>query len=195
MFKKALCFLFCVIIIDGCNTPKIELSVAQVFSNHMVLQQDQLNAIWGAGTPNTEITLTSSWGEKVFCKVDTLGNWMLYLPTPPFDKNAPLDGYTIDVTDGISEIKISDVLIGEVWLASGQSNMVWSMNQCDGCVINQAEEIKNSSNPFIRMFTVPPDLTNESLKHTKWLSASQKNTGNFSAVAVSYTHLTLPTKA
>ena len=67
--------------------------------------------------------------DKVFSKVDALGNWMLYLPTPPFDKNAPLDGYTIDVTDGISEIKISDVLIGEVWLASGQSNMVWSMNQ------------------------------------------------------------------
>ena len=183
MSKKALCFLFCVILIGGCNTPKIELSVTQVFSNHMVLQQDQLNAIWGTGTPNTEITLTSSWGEKVFSKVDALGNWMLYLPTPPFDKNAPLDGYTIDVTDGISEIKISDVLIGEVWLASGQSNMVWSMNQCDGCVINQAEEIRNSDNPFIRMFTVPPDLTNESLKHTKWLSASQKNTGNFSAVA------------
>ena len=60
MSKKALCFLFCVILIGGCNTPKIELSVTQVFSNHMVLQQDQLNAIWGTGTPNTEITLTSS---------------------------------------------------------------------------------------------------------------------------------------
>ena len=183
MLKNALCFLFCVILIGGCNAPKIELSIAQVFSNHMVLQQDQLNAIWGTATPNTEITLTSSWGEKVFSKVDALGNWMLYLPTPPFDKNAPLDGYTIDVTDGISKIEISDVLIGEVWLASGQSNMVWSMNQCEGCVINQAEEIRNSDNPFIRMFTVPPDLTNESLKHTKWLSASQKNTGDFSAVA------------
>ena len=182
MLKNALCFFFCVILIGGCNAPKIELSIAQVFSNHMVLQQDQLNAIWGTATPNTEITLTSSWGEKVFSKVDALGNWMLYLPTPPFDKNAHLAGFTIDVTDGISEIKISDVLIGEVWLASGQSNMVWSMNQCDRCVINQAEEIRNSDNSFIRMFTVPPDLTNESLKHTKWLSASQKNTGDFSAV-------------
>ena len=183
MLKNALCFLFVVILIGGCNAPKIELSVAQVFSNHMVLQQDQLNAIWGTSTPNIKITLTSSWGEKILTQSDALGNWMLYLPTPPYDKSPHSDGYTIDVTDGISEIEISDVLIGEVWLASGQSNMEWRMNQCEGCIINQTEEIKNSSNPFIRMFSVPADLTNESMRHTKWLSASQNNTGDFSATA------------
>lgn len=183
MLKNPLCFLFVVILIVGCNAPKIELSVAQVFSNHMVLQQDQLNAIWGTATPNIKITLTSSWGEKILTQSDALGNWMLYLPTPPYYKNPHSDGYTIDVTDGISEIEISDVLIGEVWLASGQSNMEWRMNQCEGCVINQTEEIKNSSNPFIRMFSVPADLTNESIRHTKWLSASQNNTGDFSATA------------
>ncbi len=183
MLKNVLYFIFGLILICGCNTTKIEFSVAQVFSNHMVLQQDQPNTIWGTAAPNTEITLTSSWGEKVFGKADASGNWILYLPTPSFDKNAPLKGYTIDVTDGISKIEISDILIGEVWLASGQSNMEWRMNQCEGCVINQTEEIKNSYNPFIRMFSVPADLTNESLKDTKWLSASQQNTGNFSATA------------
>ena len=171
------------ILMYGCGTPKIEFSVAQVFSNHMVLQQDQHNAIWGTAAPNMEITLTSSWGEKILTQSDPLGNWILYLPTPSFDKKAPLNGYTINVTDGISKMEISDVLIGEVWLASGQSNMEWRMNQCEGCVINQTEEIKNSYNPFIRMFSIPADLTNESLKYTKWLSASQQNTGDFSATA------------
>ena len=183
MLQNVLYFIFGLILMCGCNTAKIEFSVAQVFSNHMVLQQDQPNAIWGTAAPNTEITLTSSWGEKVFGTADASGNWKLYLPTPSFDKNVPLNGYTIDVTDGISKIEISDILIGEVWLASGQSNMEWRMNQCEGCVINQTEEIKNSYNPFIRMFSVPADLTNESLKDTKWLSASQQNTGNFSATA------------
>lgn len=171
------------ILMYGCGTPKIEFSVAQIFSNHMVLQQDQYNAFWGTAAPNTEITLTSSWGEKILTQSDSLGNWILYLPTPSSDKNAPLNAYTINVTDGVSKMKIIDVLIGEVWLASGQSNMEWRMNQCEGCVINQTEEIKNSHNPFIRMFSVPADLTNESLKYTKWLSASQQNTGRFSATA------------
>ena len=183
MLKNVLCFFFCVILVGGCDAPKIELSVAQVFSNHMVLQQDQLNAIWGTANPNTEITLTSSWGEKILTQSDALGNWILNLPTPSFDQNAPLNGYTINVTDGISKIEIVDVLIGEVWLASGQSNMEWRMNQCEGCVINQTEEIKNSSNPLIRMFSVPADLTNESIRHTKWLSAGPKSTSNFSATA------------
>ena len=183
MIKNALYFSLGILLMTGCDNPQHTLSMAEVFSDQMVLQQNQSNAIWGNAAPNANITLTSSWGEKVFSKADALGNWKLYLSTPRFDKNTPIDGYTVDVTDGISKIEISDVLIGEVWLASGQSNMVWSMNQCEGCVINQAEEIRNSDNPFIRMFTVPADLTNESLKHTKWLSASQKNTGNFSAVA------------
>ena len=106
MLKKVFCFLFFVILIGGCNTPKIELSFAQVFSNHMVLQQDQVNAIWGTATPNIKITLTSSWGEKILTKSDALGNWILYLPTPPYDKNPPSDSYTIDVTEITSLIEL-----------------------------------------------------------------------------------------
>jgi sialate O-acetylesterase len=168
---------------SGCNSPKIELKIAQVFSNNMVLQQDQPNAVWGTAAPNTEITLTSSWGEEIIVQADSFGHWTLLLPTPRFNKNEPSKNYSIHVTDGDSKIDISDVLIGEVWLASGQSNMEWRMNECKGCVINQTEEIKNSTNPSIRMFSVPKDLTIESLKHTKWLSANQKNTGDFSATA------------
>ena len=68
-------------------------------------------------------------------------------------------------------------------MASGQSNMQWFMNQCDGCVINQDEEITNSANDMIRMFSVPQDLTGESIKFRKWLSANHENTGSFSATA------------
>jgi sialate O-acetylesterase len=183
MMRNAINFFLGLILMSGCNGPKIELKIAQVFSNHMVLQQDQPNAVWGNAAPNTEITLTSSWGEEIIVKSDSFGHWTLLLPTPRFNKDEPSKNYSIHVTDGDSKIDISDVLIGEVWLASGQSNMEWRMNECEGCVINQTEEIKNSNNPSIRMFSVPKDLTNQSLKHTKWLSANQKNTGNFSATA------------
>ena len=105
MLKNVLNFIFGLILICGCNTTKIEFSVAQVFSNHMVLQQDQPNTIWGTAAPNTEITLTSSWGEKVFGTADASGNWKLYLPTPSFDKNVPLNGYTIELDLQIPLVK------------------------------------------------------------------------------------------
>lgn len=167
----------------GCNSSNVELTIAPVFSDQMVLQQDQSNAVWGTATPSSQITLTPSWGEKIITKADGSGNWILRLPTPSYDNSIHKEGQSFQVSDGSSTIEIKDVLIGEVWLASGQSNMEWRMNQCDGCVINQIQEIENSTNDFIRMFSVPQDLSGESIKFRKWLSASPENTGSFSATA------------
>lgn len=176
-------FLLIIISIISCNSPKTEFSLAPVFSNKMVLQQAQSNAVWGTSAPFSKITLTSSWGEQVITQTNDLGSWNLQLPTPAYNKNMNTEGQSFSVSDGSSTIEINDILIGEVWLASGQSNMQWFMNQCDGCVINQDEEIKNSTNDMIRMFSVPQDLTGESIKFRKWLSANPENTGSFSATA------------
>ncbi len=176
-------FLLIIISIISCNSPKTEFSLAPVFSNKMVLQQAQSNAVWGTSAPFSKITLTSSWGEQVITKTNDLGSWNLQLPTPAYNKSMNKEGQSFTVSDGSSIIEINDILIGEVWLASGQSNMQWFMNQCDGCVINQDEEIKNSANDMIRMFSVPQDLTGESIKFRKWLSANPENTGSFSATA------------
>ena len=93
-----------------------------------------------------------------------------------------VNSQTIEVSDGHEIIEINDVLIGEVWLASGQSNMQY-MNQCYDCVINQEEEIENSYNPSIRMFSVPQDLSGESIKHRRWMPASAETMEKFSATA------------
>jgi len=176
-------FLLIIISIISCNSLKTEFSLAPVFSNKMVLQQAQSNAVWGTSAPFSKITLTSSWGEQVITQTNDLGSWNLQLPTPAYNKSMNKEGQSFTVSDGSSTIEINDILIGEVWLASGQSNMQWFMNQCDGCVINQDQEIKNSANDMIRMFSVPQDLTGESLKFRKWLSANPENTGSFSATA------------
>jgi sialate O-acetylesterase len=176
-------FLLIIISIISCNSPKTEFSLAPVFSNKMVLQQAQSNAVWGTSAPFSKITLISSWGEQVITQTNDLGSWNLQLPTPAYNKSMNKEGQSFTVSDGSSTIEINDILIGEVWLASGQSNMQWFMNQCDGCVINQDEEIKNSANDMIRMFSVPQDLTGESIKFRKWLSANPENTGSFSATA------------
>lgn len=176
-------FLLIIISIISCNSPKTEFSLAPIFSNKMVLQQAQYNAVWGTSAPFSKITLTSSWGEQVITQTNDLGSWNLRLPTPAYNKSMNTEGLSFTVSDGNSTIEINDILIGEVWLASGQSNMQWFINQCDGCVINQDEEIKNSANDMIRMFSVPRDFTGESIKFRKWLSANPENTGSFSATA------------
>ena len=183
MIRNVLHFYLAFLLICACNSPKSELSIATIFSDQMVLQQQQSNPIWGNATPDSKITLSTSWGANISTQTDALGQWKLQLPTPSYNTKEPFRSYTLEVTDGDSKIEIVDVLIGEVWLASGQSNMEWRMNQCEGCVINQVQEIKNSTNPHIRMFSVPADLSGASLKYTTWLSASPENTGDFSAVA------------
>ncbi|MDG1941706.1 MAG: sialate O-acetylesterase [Flavobacteriaceae bacterium] len=81
------------------------------------------------------------------------------------------------------QLELNDVMIGEVWLASGQSNMEWKMNQCSGCIDNQDEEIADANYPDIRMFNVPMDLSGEKFKYQKWEQANSQNIEDFSATA------------
>ena len=167
----------------SCNSINYDFNVSPVFSDQMVLQQTQSNPIWGTSSPLSEITITSSWGESVITKANNIGHWTAKLPTPAYDKDLNIKNQKLKISDGYKTIEIKDILIGEVWLASGQSNMVWRMNQCDGCVTNQDEEIDNSTNDMIRMFSVPQDLSGEDIKYRKWMSANNETTGQFSATA------------
>ncbi len=177
-------FLFIVIILTiGCKSNEIKFSVAPIFSDKMVLQQNQSNSIWGTANPFSNIIVASSWGEKISVNADENGNWIINLPTPKNNDLSNNGSQTIQITNENKNVLIKDVLIGEVWLASGQSNMQWYMNQCNDCVINQDDEIEKSNNNSIRMFSVPQDLTGESLKYAKWISASKETTGTFSATA------------
>ena len=74
---------------------------------------------------------------------------------------------------------LDDVLIGEVWLASGQSNMQWKLSNR---LVNQEQEIANANYNQIRMFTVPLDLTGEQIKNSKWKVSNSENVKSFSAV-------------
>lgn len=184
MFKKVffLSFISSLLLVS-CNNINHDLNVSPVFSDQMVLQQAQSNPIWGTSSPHSKITITSSWGESVITKADSIGHWTVRLPTPIHNKDVKNKKQTLYVSNGYKTIAIKDVLIGEVWLASGQSNMQWYMDQCEGCIISQKIEIENSKNELIRMFSVPQDLTGETIKYRKWISASPETTGKFSATA------------
>ncbi|MBN2807146.1 MAG: sialate O-acetylesterase [Prolixibacteraceae bacterium] len=142
----------------------------------MVLQQGIEVPVWGTTIPNTEVTI--QLGEhRVSTVSDLSGKWIARLPkmgaAGPFDMMITAD----------ETIILKNVMIGEVWLASGQSNMEWSMKSG---VINTEQEIAAANYPDIRFFQVPKNV-NRMPKHEinggEWIPCSPSTVGNMSAVA------------
>ena len=154
------------------------LEIPSVFSDSMVLQQMYDTSFWGKSKPGETVTVKGSWGEETSSQSNEKGDWELKLSTPK--AGGP---YTVTVQTSNKSILLNDVMIGEVWLSSGQSNMEWRMNQCINCIDNQDEEISKVNNNEIRMFTVPLDLSGELIKKSKWLVANPENAEGFSAAA------------
>ena len=152
-----------------------EVKVPSIFSNHMVLQRDKPIAVWGWDAAGTEVTVTL--GEaKATAKTDDKGNWKVSLPA----QKANAKAQTLTVK-GTSEKTYSDVVIGEVWLCSGQSNMEWPVK----ISANPQQEIANGDHPLIRHIKIPnrpsakPEIDTAS---SGWQVASPKTVGDFTAV-------------
>ncbi len=185
MFKLKLLVFFVFI---SCNTgldKKARLSLPAVFSDQMVLQQNTDVTFWGNSNPNEKVQIVGSWGGLSHIISDKNGSWEMKISTP--NAGGP---YTIEVKTDTEKLLYNDVLIGEVWLASGQSNMGmlmdsagWGIDPCDGCIENQIKAVQNSDNNQIRFFGVLEDLTGESFKRQKWVKTTPENTKKFSAVA------------
>ena len=122
------------------------ISLPAVFGDHMVLQQNAEITLWGWGNPLEKVQVSSSWADKVYeSETDNYGNWKVILATPP--AGGP---YSISI-EGQNEITLNDVLIGEVWLCSGQSNMAWS---AASGITDAAAEIAKATVPELRFFRV-----------------------------------------
>ena len=180
-FINRICFLLFLFIIS-CDSNKDFLVLPPLFSDHMVLQQKTLVSFWGKSAPNDNIQIMGSWGETSNVKSDEQGNWELKLSTPK--AGGP---YEVKIDDSKTSIIYKDVLIGEVWLASGQSNMEMMMKavgcEIKECIKNQKEEIKNANFQKIRIFSIYEDLTGERIKKESWKLVNPKNIERFSAVA------------
>lgn len=151
-----------------------------VFGDNMVLQQQQLASVWGTDQPNTKISVYGSWGEKAMVTTDATGHWKLKLQTPV--AGGP---YTVVIT-GSTEVTLKNVLIGEVWLCSGQSNMEMPVKgNPNQPVIGSNEAILHSLNDKIRFLNTPHSVSLTPLYEVKgeWKAASAATVGNFSATA------------
>ena len=153
-----------------------EIWLPSILSDNMVLQQESNVTIWGWTTATSEeITVYGTWNnEKVTTKAHQ-GVWSIQLPTPKAGGS-----YSVMV-EGHDKLEIRNVLIGEVWLGSGQSNMQWSPN---AGLVNKEEEIKNAHYPEIRFFQVLQQISDtpqDQLKG-KWVVCTPETMADFSSV-------------
>ncbi|MGG9960892.1 sialate O-acetylesterase [Ferruginibacter sp. SUN106] len=152
------------------------------FSDGMVLQQQTNAAIWGRAKARAQVKVTTSWNKKTYIDVaDEEGKWNVKVATPV--AGGP---YSIIVSDG-DPLTIKNILIGEVWLCSGQSNMEMPMKGFkDQPIIGSNDAVFNSTNEQIRIYTVPRAVerfTKDTSKNAAWKNATPENISNFSAVA------------
>ena len=151
-----------------------EVKLPNVFSDHMVLQQGQENKIWGTATAGEKVTISIA-DKTLDAKADDKGNWSAKLPSLPVGGPHKLR------VAGSSVVEISDVLVGEVWICSGQSNMQWNVAQSN----NQDLEKLAANYPNIRMINFPQIGTQEPIwSHAdrKWMVCSPATVSSFSAV-------------
>lgn len=168
--------LFIVFIIFS-NTIWANVSLPNIFSDNMVLQRNSEIKIWGWGNPKEEIKITPSWNNQEYkVTTDSYANWQITIPTPK-------EGGPFSISfKGYNEVILKNILVGEVWLCSGQSNM--EMSAAWG-IENGDEEVKNANFPNIRFFTVPK-LTATSPQNNllgNWTECTPETMKNFSAVA------------
>ncbi len=157
------------------NKANHQLRFAQLFSNHLVFQRDKPIKIWGYSEPNETVEVYFD-NQKNVITANSEGKWMAELPAMP--AGGP---HEIKVKNKVKEIAINDVLIGEVWLCSGQSNMEWRVKQADGA----KEEMAKANYPKIRHFEVSHQVEFEpqsDLKSGDWEVCSPQTVGDFTAV-------------
>lgn len=164
----------------SCLSASARIRLPYFFSDGMVLQRESKPAIWGWTDSKNSVTITTSWDKKKYTvKPDTKGSWKTFLTTTK--AGGP---YTITISDG-SAVTIKDVLMGDVWMCSGQSNMEMPMKGFkDQPICHSNDFIYASDNNDIRLFNIPRSVQSspkDTSKNYSWKIANPRDVANFSA--------------
>ncbi|WP_246849967.1 sialate O-acetylesterase [Rufibacter roseolus] len=173
---KSLGKLFMGLLLAAGTTSAGAVSLPSIIGNHMVLQRNAEVTIWGWGKTGEEVTVTGSWDNKPMkVKTDNLAQWSVKLQT------SGVSGPQTVTVKGYNTIVLEDVLLGEVWLCSGQSNMEWSAN---AGIDNAEKHIAEANYPSIRFFQVghrtadAPQLDVQG----QWVVCTSETMKHFSAI-------------
>ncbi len=154
-----------------------DVQLPRLFCDHMILQQQTSNAVWGWADAGEKVTVKTSWGSEASTTAGADGKWKLFLKTPAYGT-----GYALTI-QGKNSIEITDVAIGEVWLCAGQSNMGWAMGNSF-----EAEQEADVNLPNYRIFKSsrehwhqPLDMQRDRL--SKWKRCTPESAAETSAVS------------
>ena len=168
-------FLHCLALCSLTTLALADVRLPTIFSDNLVLQQGKPVAIWGSASADEEITVRFA-GQTQVTRTDLEGKWRVTLN--PLPANAQPQEMIIS---GSNTVTLKNLLIGEVWVCSGQSNMQWTVSQSG----NAQQEIAGAKAPQIRMFTVEraTGMSPATDVQGSWKEANPANVGDFSAVA------------
>jgi sialate O-acetylesterase len=184
MSKLSLIILVAIFNLLFIQSIRAEVKLPAIVSSNMVLQRNTTIMVWGWANAKEKITINASWlNKQLNVEADKEGNWTVEVKTT--ESKAP---QTIKITSKESDILLKNILFGEVWLCSGQSNMEQPVRGYIGQpTFGSAMAIIKSANPNLRLFTVDKVGSKTPLhnieKYTSWQQANPKNVSNFSAVA------------
>lgn len=156
------------------TTGMADVHLPSILSDHMVLQRAEKVPIWGTADPGEAVTVSID-KQTVKTKADPDGRWKAVLNLQELGQGP----FTLTV-EGKNKLERADVLVGEVWVASGQSNMEFTVARGIGA----EEEIAGSANTLLRQFTVKKSATAQPQEDLQgeWIVASPESTGRFTAV-------------
>lgn len=165
-----------------------QVKLSSLFTDGMVLQQQANAPIWGWDKPGAHIRVTTSWNNKVYkTTADAAGRFIARVATP-----AAGGPYDVVVNDG-KPVKLTNVLIGDVWMCMGQSNMEIPMKGYKSQpILNTNEDILESTDPEVRLLGVPRGSTTtiqKDIKPSHWEEAGPDAVAKFSAVGYYYGRL------
>jgi sialate O-acetylesterase len=164
------------------SSASAEVRLPSIFTDNLVLQQQDKVNLWGWATPGKTVNVTPSWNKRPYrTTADASGKWKLKIETP-----AAGGPYEITFNDGTSK-KLNNILIGEVWICSGQSNMEMPVRGFKGQpIIGSNDAILKSKNKNLRIYTVPRasvTTKQEDSKPSQWKEANPESVADFSATA------------
>jgi sialate O-acetylesterase len=165
-------------------TTQASIKLPSIFGNNMVLQQQAQDKLWGWAKANGMVTITTSWNNKIYkANADAAGSWEIKVTTPV--AGGP---YQISFNDG-DLLTLKNILIGEVWFCSGQSNMEMALRGNSSPILNASEIILNADNPQLRLCTIhtqSPLYPAKDVKAAQWDESTSESARNFSAIAYQY---------
>lgn len=169
-----------------------DIQPSALFTDHMVIQRETQAPVWGTAEAGEKVTVTGSWGESVATTADASGKWMVKLKTP-----AAGGPHTLTLT-GNNNVEIKDVLSGEVWFCSGQSNMDFELKQLikinprrtekkyEPAALYVKKEMETAQDGMLRQFKVTKTKSPTKPLDTlsgDWVASSPQTNPGFSGTA------------